>query len=449
MSPVSLSDAPQSDALLRPLEMFGMRLGLERVRQRLAALEEPQGDLPAVLVAGTNGKGSTAALLAAMGRAAGYRVGLYTSPHLESVTERIALDGRAIGDAELARYLEEVLEAGDELPTYFEALTLAALRFFREREVELAILEVGLGGRLDATNVCEPILSLITSIALDHERHLGSTLEAIAREKSGILRPGKPAIAWTEDARVENVLRRRADALGARLTLAPQRVGLRPRGPGDAVPQRAAVHIARDVDGEDGIHDVGIHLPGRHQLTNLALAVLAAETLCDLGWKRLDDPAIAAGAEGCRWPGRLEEVTLPDGRRVLLDIAHNPAAARALADFVTVLPAPPGLLFGALEDKTVDRMLPALAAATSRLVLTCPPAGGHAGRGAADLRQWLTLVEDRETVVEPDPRRALDHALAATPTDGPGSRLLVCGSIYLVGAVRRMLRERFGVPDPP
>ena len=427
--------APRSEALLRPLELFGVRLGLERVRHLLAALGSPHLAVPAVLVAGTNGKGSTAALLAAMCRAAGYRTGLYTSPHLEAVTERLAVDGRAIDDGALAGHLEEILARTDSdgPPTYFEALTVAAFRHFLTAGVEIAVLEVGLGGRLDATNVAEPVLSLITSIARDHAEHLGAGLAAVAGEKAGILRRGAPAIAWTEDGEVEAVLRDRAREVGSELICAPQRVRMVPSAGGGGVPQRVSLRT-----GGDRVYDLELHLAGRHQLRNLAVAVLAAEVLAGRGWHRLDAAAIAGGARSCRWPGRLEAVDLPDGRRVILDGAHNPAAVAAVADFVRRLPEPPDLLFGAMGDKAVGEMLPALAAVTGRVVLTRP-----SGRRAADPRELRPLVAGRPVVIEPDPGRALDEALA-----GCEHGLLVCGSIYLVGEVRGILRRRFGVPPP-
>ncbi len=443
--------APRSEALLEPLELFGVRLGLERVRRLLAALGSPHLAVPVVLVAGTNGKGSTAALLAAMCRAAGYRVGLYTSPHLEAVTERLAVDGRPIGDRELAGHLAAILalepgnagsrrsgapEAGPRHagpPTYFEALTVAAFLCFRAAAAEIAVMEVGLGGRLDATNVSEPVLSLVTSIARDHEEHLGTGLAAVAGEKAGILRRGAPAIAWTEDREVEAVLRDRARELGSELHLAARRVRIEPTD-GGLFPQRARLRT-----GDGRVYALELHLAGRHQLRNLSLAVLAAETLAERGFPRLDAAAIRAGARRCRWPGRLEDVELPGGRRVTLDGAHNPAAAAAVADWARSLPEPPDLLFGAMGDKEVAEMLPALAAVTGRLILTRPP-----GRRAAAPRDLASCLGGRRSVIEPDLGRALEVAL-----DGCGGRLLVCGSIYLVGAIRGLLRRRFGVPPPP
>ncbi|HEX6864934.1 MAG TPA: Mur ligase family protein, partial [Thermoanaerobaculia bacterium] len=310
----------------------------------LAGFGDPQLQYRTVLVAGSNGKGSTSALLAAMASAAGLRTGLYTSPHLESVEERLRIDGRAIGSEELAGLLGRIVETAS--PTYFEAVTAAAFLWFAERQVDLAVMEVGMGGRLDATNVCEPELSLITSISLEHQEHLGDTLAAIAREKAGTFRPGRPALVWLEDPEPSDAVRKVAAELGTDLRFAPELVTLRKEG------GRVRLKTPR------GEHDLELALPGKHQARNLALAVLAAE---ELG---IGPEAIAEGARSCRWPGRLEKVELPEDRVVLLDAAHNPEGAAALADF---LEGPFDLLFGALADKDVARMLPPLAARARRV----------------------------------------------------------------------------------
>ncbi len=410
-----------------------MRLGLERVRRLLAALGDPHLAVPVVLVAGTNGKGSTAALLAAICRAAGYRTGLYTSPHLETVTERLSIDGTSIDDHQLVGYLESGLEvAGDlelEPPTYFEALTIAAFRHFRAAGVDLAVMEVGLGGRLDATNVVTPELSIITSISLDHEQHLGESRESVAKEKSGILRRGRPALAWAGDADVTRVLSERAAAVGSELAIVdPDAVST--STPASACPQQVRLRTANST------YALELFLPGRHQLGNLSLAVRAAEILSRRGWPTLDAVAITRGIASCRWPGRLEWVDLGAGRRVLLDAAHNAAGLEALVDYVDRMDDRPDLLFGALAEKSIDDVLPRLAAAVGRVVLTRPPSE----RPAAP-EGWSRRFAGRPIRVETDPRRALDAALAAC-----NGTLLVCGSLFLVGRVRGLLRQRFGVP---
>jgi len=369
-------------------------------------------------VAGSNGKGSTSALLAAMASAAGLRTGLYTSPHLESVEERLRIDGRAIGPGELAGLLDRIVEAAGTTPTYFEAVTAAAFLWFSASQVDLAVMEVGMGGRLDATNVCEPELSLITSISLEHREHLGDTLAAIAREKAGTFRPGRPALVWLEDPEPVEAVRAVAAELGTDLRFAPDLVKIL-----EMTPRR--VRLATP----GGEHDLELALPGAHQARNLALAVLAAE---ELG---IAPEAIAEGAGSCRWPGRLERVELPEGRVVLLDAAHNPEGAAALAAF---LDGPFDLLFGALGDKDVTDMLGPLAERARRIVLTTP--ASDRARPPEELAALLPGREDVEIV--PDLGQALERALR------PGVRLVVCGSIYLIGEVRKRLRERFRVPAP-
>ena len=406
--------ALNADRILARLEKLGIRLGLESVRALLAGLGDPQLRYRTVLVAGSNGKGSTSALLAAMSAAAGLRTGLYTSPHLESVEERLRIDGRAIDPGELARLLGRIVESAT--PTYFEAVTAAAFLWFAERQVDLAVIEVGMGGRLDATNVCEPELSLITSISLEHREHLGDTLAAIAREKAGTFRPGRPAIVWLEDPEPSAAVRTVAAELGTDLRFAPELVTIQMDG------QRVRLATPR------GEHDLEIHLPGAHQAKNLALAVLAAE---ELG---IGPEAIAEGARSCRWPGRLERIELPGDRLVLLDAAHNPEGAAALAGY---LEGPVDLLFGVLGDKDVADMLGPLAKRARRIVLTTP-----ASDRARPPEELAALLPGREVEVVPDLEQALERALQ------PGTRLVVCGSIYLIGEVRKRLREKFGVPPP-
>ena len=430
------ASVPRHVAILDRLEQLGIRLGLDSTRGILAELGSPERSLRVVLIAGTNGKGSTAAFLQAIATAAGYRTGFYSSPHLETPEERIRIDGHSIAGARLGELLERVVAAGEKAngapPTYFEALTAAAYAHFAAERVELAIVEVGMGGRLDSTNTADPILSLVTPIALDHREHLGETLAAIAAEKAGIFRPGRHAIAWTEEPEVRAALRRVAAERRALLFFAAERVQIAGIARDDLAGQRVRL---RFVDG-DRVFET--RLLGRHQARNLALAVLAAETLGGFDFPGLDAEASERGARRCRWPGRLEPVALPDGRTVILDGAHNPAGVAAVADFVGELGRPPDLLFGALADKDAEGMLPALAPRVGRITLTAPPSPR-----ALDPRDLALVVAEREVALEPDPERALDHALATT-----GGTLLVCGSLYLVGDLRAALRRRFGVPPP-
>lgn len=414
----------RASQLLARLESFGTRLGLDKTRELLRRCGDPQEGLAVVLVAGTNGKGSTAALLASILTAAGYRTGLYTSPHLESVRERLRVDGVAIEEAALRRSLEAVLAAGDgeaqAAPTYFEALTVAALLYFARADVDIAVLEVGLGGRLDATNATEPVLSLISEIGLDHQEHLGSSLAEIAVEKAGILRSGRAALGWVSEAEARDALAARAAEVGAALGF---------------VNSEGATAARASADAEGA--DLFLRLPGAHQRANLALAVSGARQLGSNGWSRIDTGAIRFGVAGCRWPGRLEWVDLGERGRVLLDGAHNPLAADALAAYLSGRPDSYTLLYGALEDKRSECMLPSLAGCAEQILLTRVPSP----RTEEPEALARLLPERRVRIVE----RPSDALVAGVLEEGP---LVVCGSLYLVGEVRAELRRRFGEPPP-
>lgn len=385
-------------------------------------------------MAGSNGKGSTSALLATMATAAGYRTGHYTSPHLETVEERLRIDGTSIEPGRLGALLEEIVAAAESASgsplTYFEALTVAAFLWFAREGIDLAVVEVGLGGRLDATNLAAPLLSLVTSISLEHREFLGDTLTAIAREKAGIFRPHRPALAWVEHPEAMASLRQVAAEKGTALRFAQDLVRIEEAALDGWNGQR--VRLASP----GGAHDLRIALLGAHQQRNLGLAVLAAETLAVGGFPRLGPDAIAAGAAACRWPGRLEALALPDGRQVLLDAAHNTEGAAALAEFLSGLAEPVDLLFGVLTDKDAAEMLALLAPHAHRLLLTTPPSPR-----AHDPAGLLRFLEGREDVqVEPDPMRALDRLLGFGGT-AMGKTAVVCGSIYLIGEIRARLRE--------
>lgn len=427
MNPTAPRSLPR---LLAELERSGIRLGLDTMRRTLRALGEPQHRLPHVLVAGTNGKGSTAACLGAMLVAAGYRTGLYTSPHLEDVRERLRLDGRAVAGAELERRLRRAIAAaqqdGGEYPTYFEALTVVAFDLFAD-ETDVAVLEVGLGGRLDATNCGEPIAALISEIGVDHVELLGTSEAQIAGEKAGVMRAGRPVLAAVTSAPARQVLRRRAAEIGARWIDATAQVSWREGADG-------RLGLATPA----GRYRLSLALGGEHQRRNLALAVRAAEVLREEGWEGLSTEAIERGVERCRWPGRFEPVALPSGHEVVLDAAHNPQGARALAVSLKASGRPYRLLYGSLIDKDAGASLPPLAAGADDVVLTTPPSPRAAD--PATLARWV--VGGKAAVVA-DPGRALTRVLGGAPC-----RVVVCGSIYLIGDIRRRLRRRFGTPPP-
>lgn len=375
-----------------------------------------------------------------MATAAGYRTGLYTSPHLESVEERLRVDGVAIAAATLGRLLARVVATSEREtgspPTYFEAVTLAAFLWFAERPIDLAVLEVGLGGRLDATNLAEPLLSLITSISLEHQDYLGDTLGAIAREKAGTFRRGRPALVWLEDEEPAAAARAVAAEVGAELRFAQDEVTIRQVLPLGRAGQRVLLETPVRS------YDLKIALLGKHQARNLGLAVRTAEILAERGFPGFAAEAIALGAEHCRWPGRLEWVELAPDRRCLLDAAHNPEGSEVLAEFLAHEDGPVDLLFGVLGDKDAGAMLARLAPRAGRIVLTAPTS--PRARPPAELASLLPASFQGEVAIEPEPRSALRHALA-----GGSETLVICGSIVLVGEMRLLLREAWGVPGPP
>jgi dihydrofolate synthase/folylpolyglutamate synthase len=395
-------------AYLASLRPHAMRLGLDRVERGLEALGRPDRALRVLHVAGTNGKGSTCALADAALRAAGHRTGLYTSPHLERFHERIRVDGAEISDEALARRIDEVRRAcrwhdasEDDRLTYFEFATLVAILHFAAEGVGAAVLEVGLGGRFDATNAVAPLACAVSRIGLDHVEILGPTLAHVAREKAGILKAGVPAA--TIDAQPPEalgVLRAEAVARGAPLELAPP------------WPGRLA-------------------LRGPHQRENAGLAAAALRLLRGAGVAVPED-AIEAGIASARWPGRLEEVG-----GVVLDGAHNPVGAAALA---AALPAlypgrPVELVFGALADKDHAGMLEALAPAVRAVHLVSP--GSPRGRDPATYEPVAGRL-GRPVHAHSGVAEAIACARAAA---ADGAIACVAGSLYLVGAARTILGQ--------
>ena len=382
--------------------------------------------MPSVLVAGTNGKGSTAATLASIADAAGLRVGLYTSPHLESVTERIRVGRDDIDADALDAEVGAVFAAADRAPavplTYFEASTAAAFARFARLGLDLAVLEVGLGGRFDATNVAPAILSVVTSVSLDHVEDLGGTVAAIAFEKAGVFRAGRPALVASRRPDALAVFREAADRCGAVLHRLDEEAAIEPGRSGvDGARFRLATPVGR--------YALATPLPGAHQAENAAAAVRAVELLAPAF--RVPEDAIVRGVAGVRWPGRLERFER-SGRTILLDGCHNAGGAEALARFVTDANLRPDLVFGAMADKDIESMGAALAPVVRRVRMV-PAASSRAASPEELLRRFAPRGEARasSSVAE-----ALDELLR----DPEAELIIVAGSLYLVGEARSFLR---------
>lgn len=418
-------------------ETLAIKLGLENVTRLLERLGRPQDSFPSVQIAGTNGKGSTAAMLEGITRAAGLRAGLYTSPHLVSVTERVRVGGREVTREEFARHATRVRAASEEveresgaLPTFFEQVTGVALSAFAEAKVELAILETGLGGRLDATTAAGARWVAVTPVALDHQEYLGSTLAEIAAEKAAIIRPGvRSAVVAPQETEALEVIRARC-----------RECGVEPRMTSDDI----AVDEA-DADGRLRVSirtaraeyaGVRLALRGRHQLTNAATAVALAESLADDGLT-VSRAHVVEGLETAEHAGRLELQTR-GGHRLLFDGAHNPAGARALRDYLEEFAGGPvTLVFGAMRDKQLEEMGRALFPAARHLVLT-EPKNARAATVEELLRAVPVPPSSSTIALAPSSRDAL--AVARTHTE-PGGLVCVTGSLYLVGEVKGLLEE--------
>ena len=383
---------------LDSLQGSGIRPGLTRMRAMLRALGSPHQSYASIIVAGTNGKGSTSATISSILHESGYRTGLYTSPHLVSILERWTVDGQAITESTLIEAVETMRAATDRIgivPTYFEALTLIAFIVFAQQRCEVAVLEVGMGGRLDATNVVRPIASVITAIGFDHMEYLGTTLRQIAYEKAGVIHRGASVLTSNCDPVVLDVLRRRAAKFGNEF----------------------------DVVVPDG--RVTSPLAGDFQRENTALAMRTAERLMTR-LPRITRQSIAEGVRRTRWRGRLERLIV-EGKEVWVDGCHNAHAARVIAPFIARnIPEPRTLVFGIMSDKDVHEVAGLLLPLFTRVITTEPFAPRSAP--AADLAQLASEMGIRSEPV-PDPGAAIRRAL-----DVAGGPIVIAGSLYLAGA---------------
>jgi dihydrofolate synthase/folylpolyglutamate synthase len=437
------------------------KFDLTHMRALLGALGHPEKKLACVLIAGTNGKGSTAATLASILQASGLKTGLYTSPHLARINERIRVNGSPISDDDFAllhdvvdRTAERMVAEG-ELPwhpSFFEMLTAMAFEYFARARPDVVVLEVGMGGRLDATNVVEPRLSVITDVALDHQKYLGETVGEIAREKAGIIRRGGVVVTLPQMPEANDVIGNTILDLGARAVSAVAYVP--PVSPGSAEFWENAgktlttggtevtggntgtsrSHYPLQVMGQQIM--VESPLVGRHQLRNIALAIAAAEELCEQGFAQITARTIERGIRETRWPGRFQVLAAKSGEpEVVLDVAHNPAGAWALRSTLSAAyeDRPVTLVFGVMRDKMVSEVAEILFPIAEQVVLT--QANNPRSATPAEIRQAAARVE-----VDIREAPGVASALAeARRIAGPDGLVVVTGSIYIVGEAMRVL----------
>jgi len=425
------------------LQKQGIKFGLASSVRLMELLGDPHRRFRSLHVAGTNGKGSTASFLAGMLRAAGYRTGLYTSPHLVSFTERIRIDGAQIPEGRVVELAERVRHrsrdlpaaggAGPATPTFFEVTTAMAFTYFAEEGVDLAVVEAGMGGRLDSTNVLTPLVSVITNIDLEHTEFLGTTLEQIAAEKAGIIKAGVPVVTGVVQPEAAAVIEREAGRQGAPVFRMPKDFGAVRTDPGP--PQRF------DYRGiGENLRDLSVSLLGRHQVGNACLAVAALECASRAG-VTVREPALRSGLAATVWEGRLERLAVrPD---LYVDGAHNPASAAALAGALQELRSGYRrlvLVLGILQDKDHDGIIARLAPLADRIVVTRP---GYAR--ALDVAALTAAVRRvHASVASAD---TVDAALSRARAEAsPDDLIVVTGSLYTVGDARTALTGAAGGP---
>ncbi len=425
--------------LAAPTQAAAGKFDLENITILAERLGRPDRAYPTAHIAGTNGKGSTAAFLESILRHAGFRTGLNTSPHLEKINERIRVNGGEISDGAFAETFTRIQALNEELlaagrlrahPTYFECVTAMAFEYFARSRVDFGVFEVGLGGRLDATNILTPVVSIITRVDFDHENFLGHSLAEIAGEKAGILKRGVPLVLAEQRAEARDVIRARAGALFCPLVETESAFRIEKEWMENGC-SRAVVRESTS----GWSMELAPRLPGRFQIQNSLNAVAAARYLQNRSY-RISDDAIAQGISQAVWPGRLEKLQAdPD---VYLDGAHNPSAARGLAAFLeeNIAGRKIWLVFGALRDKAVDEIAGVLFPLAAEVIFTQPRTSRAIS--VAQLAEIASHHAAHFTVIQ-EPEPALEYALdRATPHDA----IVVAGSLYLVGQLRHYWKNR-------
>ncbi len=430
----------ESLAYLESLNIFGIKLGLERIQKLLARLELPQERYRTIHVTGTNGKGSVSAMLAGILRHSGIHTGFYSSPHLVSYTERIRVDGQAISEQEFADclssikvYIDQMVADGEECPTQFEVLTALAFFYFAIKHVEYAVIEVGLGGLLDSTNVIVPEVSIITNVTLEHADRCGGTLEGVAHHKAGIIKDDVPVVTAAQGVALD-IIRQQAEEKNADIFVAGEDFSA------EFISCESNFQRLEFSSGLLGAvkEPYTLHLLGKHQIENAAVAVMAAKLIHNLD-DRITNKTIDDALSLVSWPARFERVEM-GGQKIIIDGAHNPAGMAALRESLDLYyPAEERvLLLGILKDKDIDTMLDILLRPNDTVVVTVPHSDRAsdpqllAGKVAAHVQHVEAIADNDEAM-----NRALELA--------NGEKILVmAGSLYLVGELRKMLLDKKG-----
>lgn len=425
---VSLSDYAAVKEYLYALKAGGMKFGIDRMQRLAATIGHPERSYPVIHVAGTNGKGSVSAMIESVLRTAGHRTGLYTSPHLVKLGERVQVDRRLLTEAEIVAYANELrplaekaaAHAADEHATFFEFMTAMAFIQFERKRVDIAIVETGMGGRLDATNVVQPEVSVITSIGLDHCAELGDTVEKIAREKAGIIKPGRPVVIGRMPAGAERVIRE------------------------VAVAQGAPVHSVREQYGDLPSSYPDTNLVGDYQNWNAATATLAVKLL-PARWG-LDPEVIARGLRSVNWPGRWQQLEV-GGRHVILDASHNPDGAATLGEQLRHLSAAIGqkpiVILGALGEFRASALLKVAVRHAREIHIVAPKQAR-----ATPYRDMVSLVPETERYLLRE--NSLENVFPDKKTcalGAPGDTVVVTGSIYLLGEILERIEHGLGAGE--
>lgn len=420
------------------MQKFGIKPGLERIKKLLEILDNPHDGIQVIHVAGTNGKGSTSAMIDSILRAHGFRVGLYTSPYLEVFNERIRLNGENISDEDLIKHAKKVFNAVDimekegmESPTEFEVVTAIGFSYYKEKSVDFLVLEVGMGGRLDATNVVYPLVSVITPISFDHKEYLGDTLEKIAKEKCGIIKKNIPVVTSLQEKEALNVIENTCRETGSKLYKVGEHIKFKPIS-NSLLGQAFKLHSIKNF-----YENLQITLLGEHQLLNASTAVGAVEVLSDYGIE-INKGKVALGLKGAKWAGRFE--ILREEPYIIIDGAHNEAGFEVLKKSIISYFNDKRKIFvlGILKDKDYRRMLEIIAPIADKIITTKPDS--PRALSSKELKEAIKCVTSKNIPIESedDINKAVEIALNIAAKDDV---IIFAGSLYMIGKVREILRK--------